>query len=115
MKNYKPVLQQYSSSRLRDYVKPYTDTIVYRTYVNGNSRDTRRDTIPYEETILENLMLSALYAIRYADNAADVAINTAEYAVDLLLPGVNGYMSLYIPLCNILKELETDLKEVTPC
>ena len=111
MKNYQPILMRYMERDLREAIRPHTNTIVDRLYENGNSRDTRRNARPEETTILFNLMYAALLAIRQNHNAAEVAINTAEYAVDLLLPGVNGYMSLYCPLCDILKELETDLQK----
>lgn len=105
---YQDALFKLSSPDMKALVEPYCDTIVYRTYDGGNSRDIRRATIPYEKSILESLLFSALCALRYDDAAPFSTINALEFAVNELLPGVNGYMSFYIPVCKILRSLKSD-------
>ncbi len=105
---YQDALLKLRSPDMEALVKPYTETIVYRTYEGGNSRDVRRATIPYEKSILESLLFSALCALRFDDAAPFSVINALEFAVNQLLPGVNGYMSFYIPINNILRSLKGD-------
>ena len=105
---WKEKLLQMRDPDLRRLVQPYTETIVYRVYENGNSRDIRRATIPHEKSILESILLSALNAIRWDDSAPSAVINALEFAVNRLLPGINGYDSFYIPINKILQQLETE-------
>lgn len=105
---YQDALLKLRSPDMEALVKPYTETIVYRVYENGNSRDIRRATIPHEKSILESILLSALHAIRWDDSAPSAVINALEFAVNRLLPGINGYDSFYIPINKILQQLEAE-------
>lgn len=111
MKNYKPVLDEHLCPTLSMLAEREAKSIVYRFEDHGNSRDERRDSIPYEKRILHRVIYGALLAIRHNHDAAEIALNTAEFIGDLLLPGINGYMSVYLPTCRILEELDSETKE----
>lgn len=115
MKNYKPILQEQPCPKLSALAEHAAESIVYRFDDYGTSRDERRDSIPYEKHILHKVIYGALLAIRWRDDAAQTALDTAEYTGDLLLPGINGYDSIYLPIKKILRELDPENKEDTTC
>lgn len=115
MKNYKPILIEYSCLELAKMAGESARSIVYRFYDDGNSRDERRDSTSEEWETLQRVIYGALLAIRWRDDAAQTALDTAEYIGDLLLPGINGYDSIYLPIKKILRELDPENKEDTTC
>lgn len=108
-------LYTYSTDELKTIIGKFTASLVERRYfrrgpngekipdTDGNSEDIRRDSTPAEKSILDNLMLSALYVIRQGGNV-DMVLSTVEYAADLMIENLNGYDSIYLPLREILKE-----------
>lgn len=111
MKNYKPILLDANWPDVVAKVSDASLTITYRSYVNGSSRDEKRNANALEHVALESVMLGALQAIKWRDDAAQTALDTAEFTIDYLLHGVNGYDSVYLPLMRILRELDPETKE----
>ena len=91
-------------SILRCMAAEIAESIVVRTYENGNSHDTRRQTTEKERDILYGLAYSALLGLNHSEEsrqsktAEDAIINSFEYACIVMLPDANCYDSMYIPL-----------------
>ena len=102
--NYKPVLLQFSETELRNKALEKAQNITLRFYQNGNSDDVTRKASTDESTILFNCIYGALSEIRYRDDSAQVAMDTAENIADMFIPNINGYCSVYIPIWDILTE-----------
>lgn len=83
-----------TEQELKEYATQAAETIVIRTYNNGNSEDTKRNTTKLEKRIIFAIIYGALLAI---NNGADKqsAKDTAEYIGDLQIPEMNGYDTIY--------------------
>ena len=99
-----------TENELREIAEKIAETIVIRSYdERGNSRDDRRPTDGQERITLRDIAFGALLTLNYGETfrreriAEDAIIETAEFTVDLLIPGVNGYDSIYIPLREAVK------------
>lgn len=80
-------------------------------------RDVKREATEIEKRMLYNVFRSALSALNHYRhqptteimNAHDKGIiDMAEFAVDRLIPNVNGYLSVYIPLHEVIKTWEKE-------
>lgn len=87
---------------LKSFAREAAETIVIRTYTNGNSDDTERKTSEIEQIIISNLIFAGLLAIK---NGGDVqtAKDACEYAGKLFLPDMNGYDSIYLKIDSIME------------
>ena len=90
-------------------------TIVIRTYdENGNSHDVRRKPLSAEEREkLRGIFYMTLVTINRNRDVNEVGyvqgvIDMAEFMIDKLIPYVNGYDSMYLPLKRVVKEWETE-------
>lgn len=78
--------------------------ITIRIDRGGYSEDFRRESTPAEYDIIYKIALSALLALNHGETARqsriaeDAIINAAEYTIDTLIMGVNGYDTIYQPL-----------------
>lgn len=91
----------YTEQEAKEYAEIVSNTLVVRTYDNGNSDDTERKTTSREKEILTNIICGALFAIRtnqLGGIAIQTAKDTAEFAADLMLPYINGYESVYLKI-----------------
>jgi hypothetical protein len=88
-----------TEKELKAYASTYAETIVIRTYENGNSKDERRATTEEEKKIIESIIYGSLLSINRGLDARSI-IDAAEFIGDLQIPGMNGYDTIYIPLCN---------------
>lgn len=96
-------------------------TIVVRDYINGSSRDTRRETTEEERKILRNVALAALNSLNYTaadengvyDIKTHAILNTTEYMFMRFITEcfpidgnahANSYDSIYIPLAKVIRE-----------
>lgn len=85
-------------------------SIVIRTYNNGSSCDTRRETTAEEQRAIYNVANGALSSLQWgADTMQDPRlersiIDTAEFIINQFLPDCNGYDTIYIPLKNAVDE-----------
>lgn len=88
-----------TEQELKEYAEKEAETIVIRTYENGNSSDTRRKTTKKEKAIITSVIYGGLLAVR---NGADMnsVKHACEFIGDLQIPSMNGYDSIYQPLVN---------------
>lgn len=88
----------YTEAEAKEYAETAAKTITIRTYDNGSSIDTVRETTKKEKEILTNIIYGALCTIRWHKldkNGVQVAKDTAEFIGDLMIPNMNGYDSVY--------------------
>jgi very-short-patch-repair endonuclease len=98
-------------------------TIVVRDYINGSSRDTRRETTEKERKILYNVVLAALNTLNYTaadengvyDIKTHAILNTAEYMFMRFINDpvdgnahANSYDSIYNPLAKVIRDWEEE-------
>ena len=94
--------EKYSESQLKEIARDIAGSIVIRDYVNGSSRDTRREATKPEKEIIKNIAYGAMVAYGHRDNASiDSILNTAEFILHQFIPDANGYDSIYIPLRKV--------------
>lgn len=111
--NYKPVLDKFGEDELRKLAAEKAKYITIRKYydANGNeapdgtSEDVKRLATKREKEIITNLIYGALLAIRWRNDSAQVAMDTAEFTAVLFIDGINGYISVYSPIWYILETL----------
>lgn len=84
--------------------------ITYRTYRGGNSEDICRKSTAAEYDIIYKIALAALLALNNGETARqsriaeDAIINAAEYTLNIMVMGVNGYDTLYQPLRKAMQD-----------
>lgn len=106
--------KHYTETRLRELANTIADTMVERTYDNGNSCDTRRKTNGEERIVLYNVAFGALLALNWGEShrgtrgEEQAIIDAAEFTIDLFLPHCNGYDTIYNPLKRVLKDWEVE-------
>lgn len=116
--NFKPILVKFSESELKARAAEKAQTIFVRGYdEQGDSDNIERQSTKYEAETLTNVMYGALLSIRWRDNAAQVALDTAEYIANLMFKNtdggyLNGYLSVYLPLWRILDELIVSMGKI---
>ena len=95
----------YTEQEAKEYAESVSNTLFIRGYNDGNSEDTGRKTTPREKKILTNIICCALFAIR-VHNLNSIAVqsakDTAEFTADLMLPNINGYLSVYLKIDNFV-------------
>lgn len=95
----------YTEQEAKEYAESVSNTLFIREYDNGNSENTERKTTPREKKILTNIICGALFAIR-VHNLNSIAVqsakDTAEFTADLMLPYINGYLSVYLKIDNFV-------------
>lgn len=90
-----------SEKELKEYAQQVGKEIVIRKYINGNSEDTRRQTNKEESKLIASVVYGSLLAINQkADLQSDLqsVADAAEYIIRQLLPEVNGYDTIYLPI-----------------
>lgn len=104
------VRRHLSEAELKQKAESISATLVTREYFNGNSNYNRRPTTGLERTILRDIAYGALLGLNYgeqirSDRGREQAIlDTVEFISDLMLPGTNGYDTIYCPLWKALGE-----------
>lgn len=79
-------------------------TITIRTYDNGNSVDTTRESTPEEKEIIFRLAYSAFLAYNFSGGKDENGIfNMAEFCLHQFIPSANSYMTIYIPVKEALR------------
>ncbi len=86
-----------SEKELKEYAQQVGKEIVIRKYINGNSEDTRRQTNKEESKLIASVVYGSLLAINQKADLQSVA-DAAEYIIRQLLPEVNGYDTIYLPI-----------------
>lgn len=88
----------YTEQEAKEYAESVSNTITIRTYDKGSSDDTTRKSTKKEKEILTNIIFGALLAIKnhkLDGIAVQAAKDTAEFTADLMIPHINGYLSVY--------------------
>lgn len=99
------VRRDITEQELREYADKVAETIVIRTYTNGNSSDDRRETTAVEKQIISSIIYGGLLAIRSGADKSSV-MHTCEYIGNIQMRGVvtdgsmNGYDTIYCPIGN---------------
>lgn len=99
----------YTEQVAREYAESVSNTITIRTYNNGSSDDTTRKSTKKEKGILTNIIFGALLSIRWHKldkNAVKTASDTAEFTVNLMMPNINGYDSVYRKIVNFVAQYQ---------
>lgn len=99
------VRRDITEQELREYADKVAETIVIRTYTNGNSSDDRRETTAVEKQIISSIIYGGLLAIRSGADEKSVA-DACEYIGNIQMRNVvtdgigemNGYDSVYRPI-----------------
>ncbi len=106
----KPKVREHKTEgELNEIADRISDTIMIRTYTNGNSNDERRATTPEEKSIIYKIAYGALLGLNWGEDcrasriAEQKIIDTAEFQIGLFIPECNGYDTIYIPLKNAVK------------
>lgn len=84
-------------------------SVVIRSYTEiGNSCDTRRQSTPAERSALWSVVSGALHAAGMTTNDAERRgiLDTAELIADQMIPGLNGYDSVFNPLQDAFARLD---------
>ena len=86
--------------------KEIAKELVIRSYVDGNSRDTRRATTKVEADIIYKIAVGAMteYGWEGYDSDATRVCNMAEFILMQFIPECNTYDTIYIPLMKAFKE-----------
>lgn len=97
-------------SELKAIADSIADSIVIRSYENGNSHDERRNTSAAEKAILFRIAYGALLGLNWGQETRSspkheqAIIDTVEFITGQCLPDCNGYDTIYRPLKKALEE-----------
>lgn len=95
--------QKYTENQLREIARDIAGSIVIRDYINGNSRDTRRETTKEEKEIIRNIAFGAMLAYSYKGGEIDGILAMAEFTLRQFIKDCNCYDTIYIPLRKVTK------------
>lgn len=95
--------EKYNEAQLKEIARDIAGSIVIRDYVDGCSRDTRREATEPEKTIIRNIAYGAMIAYSYRSNGGsiDSILDMAEFTLKQFIPEVNAYDTIYIPLRKV--------------
>ncbi len=71
-------MRNITEQELKEYANKQAETIVIRTYTNGNSSDDRRATTEAEKQIISSVIYGGLLAIRHGADRQSVK-DTCEF------------------------------------
>ena len=96
-------MQNFTEQEIRTFASVTSKTVVVRSYKDGNSSDTRRQSTEEEAALIERAIAAALLSIRDGRDIS-TAKNTAEYFVfyNSGETHINAYDSVFIPIGDFL-------------
>ncbi len=99
----KEFAEKYSQAQLKEIARDIAGSIVIRDYVNGNSRDTRRETTATEKEIISKIAYGAMIAYSFRSNGGsiDSILDVAEFTLLQFIPEANVYDTIYLPLRKV--------------
>ena len=108
MDNYGQYLREFSEYALKNEARKAAQTLSIRSYDNGSSKDTRRNSTPDEANVITNCIYGALLTIKSnaTIEAQKPAMDAAEMIADLSIPNLNGYDSVYDPVRRICEDFK---------
>ena len=92
---------KYTSAQLKEISRDIAGSIVIRDYINGNSRDTHRETTDPEKEIIKNIAYGSMMAYGYRGGDLDGILAMAEFTLMQFIRNCNTYNTIYIPLRNV--------------
>lgn len=93
--------ERYNENQLKEIARDVAGSIVIRDYVNGSSRDTRREATDPEKEIIRNVAYGAMLAYGYRNGDLEGILDTAEFTLHQFIPDCNCYDTIYIPLRKV--------------
>jgi hypothetical protein len=87
-----------TEQELKEFAEMQAETIVIRSYEEGNSKDERRKATKPERRITKSIIYGGLLAIREGnktDKEINAIIDACELIAKLQLPEMNGYDTIY--------------------
>ena len=94
----------YSESEMKAYAQEKSKSIMIRTYDEHGSNDKRVKATKRQRDIVAATIYGALLTVNQTPTALQSAKDTAEMIADLLLPEINGYDTVYIPIERFFKD-----------
>ena len=102
----------YPEDKLREMAEKISGSLYLRECEEGC--DHRRPTTDIEKRILFDIAFGALLGLNYGEqvrsdrNLEQAILNTVDFTSNLMLPGTNGYDTIYNPLREALDEWELE-------
>ena len=93
--------EKYNEAQLKEIARDIAGSIVIRDYVDGCSRDTRREATEPEKTIIRNIAYGAMIAYGYRGHDIEGILDMAEFTLTQFIPEVNAYDTIYIPIRKV--------------
>lgn len=96
--------EKYSQAQLKEIARDIAGSIVIRDYINGNSRDTRRETTEPEKEIIRKIAYGAMLAYSYRsgnDGSINAVLDMCEFTLRQFIHECNCYDTIYIPLRKV--------------
>ncbi len=93
--------EKYNEQQLKEIARDIAGSIVIRDYINGNSRDTRREATEPEKEIIRNIAYGAMLAYGYREHNLEGILAMAEFTLHQFISNCNCYDTIYIPLRNV--------------
>ena len=107
----KPEIRQHKSeAELKAIAEEISQTIMIRSYNNGNSTDTRRETSTAEKEIIFKIAYGALLGLNWGEQtrsslqSEQAIIDTVEFIMGQFIWDCNGYDTIYLPLKKAIQE-----------
>ena len=95
-------MKNFTEAELKEYAEQVAKTIVIRTYVNGNSDDSKRETTLPEREIIKSIIFGGLLSINRGLDSQRI-IDACEFIADLQIPEMNGYDTIYNPMQDFVR------------
>ena len=101
MKSGREFTEKYNKRQMKEIARDISGSIVIRDYINGNSRDTRRETTEPEKEIIRNIAYGAMLAYSFDNTEISGVLHMAEFVLQQFIRNCNTYDTIYIPLRNV--------------